>query len=172
MVSKCIFNAHAGEVFQRKQLSMTELQGGVCMHSASRADVNSTAEIDFATMSAVTPEKQVWNWVIALSIPCCFTNSYSCDNFPADVPKKIMCKFSFTLCDRKITDRSSLHNWDPYNDLTVLHMNNFYRSVLIFLKRLKFQFWYFRIPLWFSLHILYLLLLHLFFPSSDPYWLE
>lgn len=44
VVPKCICNAHAGEVFQGKQLSVTELQGGTCMHPASRANVNSTAE--------------------------------------------------------------------------------------------------------------------------------
>lgn len=44
VVPKCICNAHAGEEFQRKQLSVPELQGGVYMHPAGRADVNSAAE--------------------------------------------------------------------------------------------------------------------------------
>lgn len=118
VVLRCIFNAHAGEVFQMKQFSMTELQEvWVYIQQAELMwTAQQRAEIDSRPMSAATPEKQVWNWITALSILCCFTNSYFCDNFPADLPTKIMYKLSFTLSDRKSTDISSYHSWDPYKE--------------------------------------------------------
>lgn len=120
VVPKCIFNAHASEVFHRGSSSQWQSSREVCV-CIQQAELMWTAaqlraETDSIPRSAVTPEKWVWNWVTTLSIPCCFTNSYSCDNFPANLPKKIMCKLSFTSFDRKSTDRNSLHSWGPYKE--------------------------------------------------------
>lgn len=66
------------------------------------------------------------------------------------------------------------------NRLTRLRMNRILPFSPNFVKKVKIsEFGYFRIPLWFSLHFLYLLLLHLsfFFPLKwpvlvrvDPFW--
>lgn len=96
------------------------------------------AGIDSVSVSAVTLEKQVWNWVTALSIPCCFTNSYSCDNFPADLPQKIMCKLSFTyLREKAQIEGVCTVGILIKNGLTSLRMNRFLLSSLNFVKKVK-----------------------------------
>lgn len=147
VVSKCIFMPMQVR-YSRGSSSQWQSSREVCV-CIQQAELMWTAqqraEIDSVAMSAVTPEKQVWNWVIALSIPCCFTNSYSCDNFPADVPKKIVCKLSFTLCDRKSTDRSSWHSWDPYKEWSnKAPYEQIFTVQSNFLKKVKIsEFWVF-----------------------------
>lgn len=166
-----------------KQLSVTELQRGVCMHPASRADVNSSTADNrdwLYTPRVPSPQKngsgiesQLSAFLAVLQIATLVTTSLqicqrrSCVSCPLPhLTEKVRIE---TVCTVEI-----LIDWQGSV------WTEFCHSVLILLKRSKFQSsGYFRIPLWFSLHFLYLLLLHLsfFFPLKwpvlvrvDPFW--